>query len=34
MIFKVQFPVIRRYVYVLKSKAYNLIDVFGEEATN
>ena len=34
MIFKVQFPVMRRYLYVLKSKADNLIDVFGEEATN
>ena len=34
MTFKVQFPVIRRYVYVLRPKADNSIDVFGEEATN
>ena len=34
MRFKVQFPVMRRYVYVLRPKADNLNDVFCEETTN
>ena len=34
IIFKVQFPVMRRYVYVLRPKADYLIDMSGEEATS
>ena len=34
MIFKVQFPAMGRYVYVLRPKVDNLTDVFGKEAKN
>ena len=34
MIFKAQFHVMRRYAYVSRPKADNLVDVFGKEARN
>ena len=34
MTFEAQLYVVRRYVYVSRPKADNLIGVFGKEATN